>query len=126
MSGGSQVLLAYINPRISRKQVQEKAQIYGGLRERVSEAPIDGVLAAQFFSAFIAMFCAIIPVAIIGTRFAMSIDPFKTPQQFSEPQHPLKLPDGLTKVAVPVVGMLSGNSISSIVVSIDYVLKEFV
>lgn len=62
-----------------------------------------------FFSAFIAMFCAIFPVAIIGTRFAMAIDPFKTPEQF-----------------IPVVGMLSGNSISSIVVSIDYVLKEFV
>ena len=32
----------------------------------------------------------------------------------------------LTRVPVPVVGMLSGNSISAIVVSIDYVLKEFV
>ena len=72
------------------------------------------------------MFCAVLPVAIIGTGFAMSVDPFKTPQQFSEPQHLLKLPDSLTKAAVPVVGMLSGNSISSIVVSIDYVLMEFV
>jgi len=39
----------------------------------------------------------------------MSIVPFWTPEQF-----------------IPVVGMLSGNSISAIVVSIDYVLKEFV
>jgi len=63
----------------------------------------------MFFSAFIAMLCATTPVSIIGTRFAMSIDPFWTPEQF-----------------IPVIGMLSGNSISAIVVSIDYVLKEFV
>jgi len=62
-----------------------------------------------FFSSFIAMLCATAPVSIIGTRFGMSIIPFWRPEQF-----------------VPVVGMLSGNSISAIVVSIDYVLKEFV
>ncbi|KAF9648719.1 UPF0014-domain-containing protein [Thelephora ganbajun] len=62
-----------------------------------------------FFSSFIAMLCATAPVSIIGTRFAMSIIPFWTPEQF-----------------IPIVGMLSGNSISAIVVSIDYVLKEFV
>jgi hypothetical protein len=28
--------------------------------------------------------------------------------------------------SVPVVGMLFGNSVSAVVVSIDYVLKEFV
>jgi len=37
-----------------------------------------------------------------------------------------KVTVGLTKFPVPVIGMLSGNSISAIVVSIDYVLKEFV
>jgi len=63
----------------------------------------------MFFSSFIAMFCATTPVSIIGTRFAMSIDPFWTPERF-----------------IPVIGMLSGNSISAIVVSVDYVLKEFV
>lgn len=38
----------------------------------------------------------------------------------------LKINRDLTKFPVPVIGMLSGNSISAIVVSIDYVLKEFV
>jgi len=62
-----------------------------------------------FFTSFIAMLCSTTPVSIIGTRFGMSIVPFWTPERF-----------------IPVVGMLSGNSISAIVVSIDYVLKEFV
>jgi len=62
-----------------------------------------------FFSSFAAMLCATAPVSILGTRFAMSIVPFWTPEHF-----------------IPVVGMFSGNSISAIVVSIDYVLKEFV
>ena len=43
-----------------------------------------------------------------------------SPQQF------FQIYDSFTKVPVPVVGMLSGGSISAIVVSIDYVLKEFV
>ena len=38
----------------------------------------------------------------------------------------LEVSKNLTEAPVPVVGMLSGNSISAIVVSIDYVLKEFV
>ena len=38
----------------------------------------------------------------------------------------LKINRDLTELSVPVMGMLSGNSISAIVVSIDYVLKEFV
>lgn len=38
----------------------------------------------------------------------------------------LKINSDLTEFPVPVIGMLSGNSISAIVVSIDYVLKEFV
>ena len=38
----------------------------------------------KFFSAFVAMLCATAPVSIIGTRFAMSIVPFWTPEQFSE------------------------------------------
>ena len=37
-----------------------------------------------------------------------------------------KTGSNLTKSPVPVVGMFCGNSISAIVVSIDYVLKEFV
>ena len=41
-------------------------------------------------------------------------------------RHLLKIKRDLNRLPVPVVGMLSGNSISAIVVSIDYVLKEFV
>lgn len=41
-------------------------------------------------------------------------------------QYLLKINRDLIRFTVPVVGMLSGNSISAIVVSIDYVLKEFV
>jgi len=41
-------------------------------------------------------------------------------------QHLLEIKGDLIRFPVPVVGMLSGNSISAIVVSIDYVLKEFV
>jgi len=48
----------------------------------LSEASAD--LTIKFFSSFVAMFCAIAPVSIIGTRFAMSIVPFWTPEQFSE------------------------------------------
>ncbi|TDL25523.1 UPF0014-domain-containing protein [Rickenella mellea] len=48
-----------------------------------------------------------IPVAIIGAHFAMSIRPFWKPDQF-----------------IPIVGMLCGNTISAVVVSISFVLKE--
>ncbi|KAI0080927.1 UPF0014-domain-containing protein [Panus rudis PR-1116 ss-1] len=48
-----------------------------------------------------------IPVSIIGIRFAMSAEPFWKPEQY-----------------IPVVGMLCGATISGIVISINYVLKE--
>ena len=38
----------------------------------------------------------------------------------------LTINSNLIKFPVPVVGMLCGNSISAVVVSINYVLKEFV
>ena len=72
------------------------------------------------------MLCATAPVSILGTRFAMSIVPFWTPEQFSQSLIILQINRDLTRLLVPVIGMLSGNSISAIVVSIDYVLKEFV
>ncbi|CDO70641.1 hypothetical protein BN946_scf184756.g7 [Trametes cinnabarina] len=48
-----------------------------------------------------------IPVSIVGIRFAMDVEPFWKPEQY-----------------IPVVGMLCGATISGIVVSVSYVLKE--
>lgn len=66
-----------------------------------------------------------IPVSIIGIRFAMSVDPFWKPDQYSTymwsfPHIALRL----NLAPVPVVGMLCGSTISGIVVSVTYVLKE--
>jgi len=57
------------------------------------------VLTAMSFSA--------IPITIIGSRFGMGYEPFWRPSQF-----------------IPTLGMLCGNTISGIVVSITSVLKE--
>ncbi|KAF8895980.1 hypothetical protein BD779DRAFT_1493285 [Infundibulicybe gibba] len=61
----------------------------------------------MFPSVLIGMLGSTIPISIIGTRFAMSVDPFWTPIQY-----------------IPILGMLCGNTISGIVVSVSYVLKE--
>ncbi|KDQ52681.1 hypothetical protein JAAARDRAFT_162520 [Jaapia argillacea MUCL 33604] len=61
----------------------------------------------MFPCVLVAMVGSTIPVSVIGTRFAMSVEPFWLPEQF-----------------VPVVGMLCGSTISGIVVSVTYVLKE--
>jgi uncharacterized protein (TIGR00245 family) len=56
---------------------------------------------------FIAMSCSSIPVSILGSRFGMGYEPFWQPAQF-----------------IPTLGMLCGNTISSMTVSITSVLKE--
>ncbi|KAI0775146.1 UPF0014-domain-containing protein [Trametes elegans] len=61
----------------------------------------------MFPSVLIGMLGSTIPVSIIGIRFAMSVEPFWKPDQY-----------------IPVVGMLCGATISGIVVSVSYVLKE--
>lgn len=61
----------------------------------------------MWISVFFAMFVSTIPVSVIGTRFAMGVEPFWTPEQY-----------------IPVVGMLCGNAISGIVVSVNYSLRE--
>ncbi|KAH9928350.1 UPF0014-domain-containing protein [Fomitopsis serialis] len=63
--------------------------------------------AFMFPSVLVGMLGSTIPVSIIGIRFAMAVDPFWTPEQY-----------------IPVVGMLCGSTISGIVVSVSYVLKE--
>ncbi|KAI0707293.1 UPF0014-domain-containing protein [Earliella scabrosa] len=61
----------------------------------------------MFPSVLLGMLGSTIPVSIIGIRFAMGVQPFWTPEQY-----------------IPIVGMLCGSTISGIVVSVTYVLKE--
>jgi len=61
----------------------------------------------MFLSTLVGMICSSIPLSIIGTRYAMAVDPFWEPAQY-----------------VPIVGMLCGSTVSSIIVSTGYVLKE--
>ncbi|KZT67411.1 hypothetical protein DAEQUDRAFT_673237 [Daedalea quercina L-15889] len=58
-------------------------------------------------SVLVGMLGSTVPVSIIGIRFAMAVDPFWKPEQY-----------------IPIVGMLCGSTISAIVVSVSYVLKE--
>ncbi|KII94200.1 hypothetical protein PLICRDRAFT_36435 [Plicaturopsis crispa FD-325 SS-3] len=61
----------------------------------------------MFPSVLFGMMGSTIPVSIIGTRFAISVDPFWKPEQY-----------------IPIVGMLCGSTVSGVVVSVTYVLKE--
>ncbi|KIJ08160.1 hypothetical protein PAXINDRAFT_173083 [Paxillus involutus ATCC 200175] len=61
----------------------------------------------MFLSVLFSMLGSTIPVSIIGARYAMAVDPFWKPEQYS-----------------PIVGMLCGNTISGVVVAVAYVLKE--
>ncbi|KAI5119652.1 hypothetical protein M0805_009013 [Coniferiporia weirii] len=61
----------------------------------------------MFLIVLLGMLCSTIPVSIIGTKFAMSIEPFWTPDQY-----------------IPIVGMLCGATISGVVITLNFVLKE--
>ncbi|KAF9555137.1 ABC transporter-like protein, partial [Agrocybe pediades] len=61
----------------------------------------------MFPAVLVAMLCSTIPISILGSRFAMSVQPFWTPIQY-----------------IPIVGMLCGATISGIVVAVSYILKE--
>ncbi|EDR01754.1 uncharacterized protein LACBIDRAFT_310538 [Laccaria bicolor S238N-H82] len=61
----------------------------------------------MFPAVLFAMLGSTIPISILGTKFAMSVDPFWTPIQY-----------------IPIVGMLCGATISGVVVSVSYLLKE--
>jgi len=61
----------------------------------------------MFAGVLVAMMASTIPVSILGVKFAMRVVPFWTPEQF-----------------IPVMGMLCGNAIATIMVSQSYVLKE--
>ncbi|KAG9286616.1 hypothetical protein G9A89_005384 [Geosiphon pyriformis] len=60
-----------------------------------------------FFSALLSLGLSTLIVGIIGTRFAMSQDPFWSPQQF-----------------IPTMGMLLGNCMSGIAVGVSYCLSQ--
>lgn len=57
----------------------------------------------------IAMLGSTIPVATIGSNFALEVKPFWTPIQY-----------------IPLVGMLCGSTISGVVIAVSYVLRELV
>ncbi|KAI0695365.1 UPF0014-domain-containing protein [Cytidiella melzeri] len=61
----------------------------------------------MFASVLTAMLGSTIPVSVVGARFAMSVTPFWTPAQY-----------------IPIVGMLCGSTISSIVVAVNFILRE--
>ncbi|KAF8954400.1 ABC transporter-like protein [Flammula alnicola] len=61
----------------------------------------------MFPAVLVAMLGSTIPISIIGSRFAMSIQPFWTPIQY-----------------IPLVGMLCGATISGVVVAVSFILKE--
>ncbi|KAF8496773.1 hypothetical protein F5888DRAFT_1634801 [Russula emetica] len=61
----------------------------------------------MFMVVFTTMLVSTIPVSILGARFAMDIDPFRSPEQY-----------------LPVMSMLCENAISGISVSLGYVLNE--
>lgn len=65
-----------------------------------------------------------IPISILGTRYAMAVNPFWTPAQYSASY---VVPNSTffdPKFLVPIVGMLCGATISGITVSTNYILKE--
>jgi len=63
-----------------------------------------------------------IPIAILGAKFAMSVEPFWTPTVSAPGIISL-----LTIIIclVPIVGMFCGVTIPGIVVAVSYNLKEF-
>ncbi|TFY50903.1 hypothetical protein EVG20_g11266, partial [Dentipellis fragilis] len=78
----------------------------------------------MFFAVLGAMLLSTIPVSILGIRFAMNIQPFWKPEQYSTLPSILVLSQLLTSAPVPIVGMLCGSTISNIAVSVNYFLKE--
>lgn len=78
----------------------------------------------KFTAVLGAMLGSTIPIAIIGTRFAMSIEPFWTPIQFSACVFNTQSFYSQS-TAVPIVGMLCGATISGMIVALNYILKEF-
>ncbi|VDC07639.1 unnamed protein product [Peniophora sp. CBMAI 1063] len=62
---------------------------------------------AMFVIVLASMLLSTIPMSYVGVRFAMSVDPVSKPARY-----------------IPIVGMLCGNTISKLQVSLAYVLEE--
>ena len=78
----------------------------------------------QFIFVLVSNVASTIPVAVIGIRFAMSEEQFWKPTQYSVSHVRNRLSLTADAYLVPVVGMLCGNTISGIVVAVNYVLAE--
>jgi hypothetical protein len=68
-------------------------------------------------------------VSILGVQFAMRVFPFWTPVQYSEyryafPRAIIRIRTNACHLIVPVVGMLCGNAIVGVLVSMSFILKE--
>ncbi|KAF8150176.1 ABC transporter-like protein [Crassisporium funariophilum] len=61
----------------------------------------------MFPAVLVGMLGSTIPISILGSKYAMSVEPFWTPIQY-----------------IPIVGMLCGATISGVVVAVSYILKE--
>jgi hypothetical protein len=74
------------------------------------------------------MLASTIPVSILGVQFAMRVFPFWTPAQYSEYCYPFPgvsfARTDTRHLIVPVVGMLCGNAIGGVLVSMSFILKE--
>ncbi len=72
------------------------------------------------------MMMSCVPVSIVGARFAMSLDPFWEPVQYSELKAAIPVRSTRTHHSnpVPIIGMLCGNTVSGIVVAGSYLLRE--
>jgi len=61
----------------------------------------------MFLIVLFAMLVSTVPISTVGAHFAMGVQPFWTPAQY-----------------IPVIGMLCGNAISGVAVTLSYVFKE--
>ncbi|EIW80420.1 hypothetical protein CONPUDRAFT_57521 [Coniophora puteana RWD-64-598 SS2] len=61
----------------------------------------------MFISVLMSMLCSTIPISIVGSRWAMSTQPFWKPDQY-----------------ILIVGMLAGNAISGVVIAVSSVLQQ--
>lgn len=106
---------------ISYEQITSAVPLYGTIfRFRPLLLP---QCLPQFPAVLLGMLVSTIPVSIIGTRFAMSVEPFWKPIQYSE-WKVIGYRLLIIGCSVPIVGMLCGATISGIVVAINYTLKE--
>ena len=82
------VSLGLTVPPVVNKCKRRHKYIVGSVNAFLLESLTNAIPAFKFFSSFMAMLCATVPVSILGTRFGMSVVPFWTPERFSERSAP--------------------------------------